>query len=82
MATVKNILKHVSAETAGKQRRCYRQRRHVISKGDPCLVVQDGTQSQTTYCAVCAAEILSKADDALTGLHAHFNRASEARDVS
>lgn len=77
MPAVKNILKHVSGEIAGKRRRCYRQRRHVISKGDPCLVVQDGAQSQTTYCAVCAADILSKADDALASLNAHFGRSGE-----
>ena len=39
MAAVKNILKHVSAEVAGRRRKCYRKKAHVILKGDPCLVV-------------------------------------------
>lgn len=47
MAAVKDMLKHVSAETAGRRRRCYRKTTHVILKGDPCLVVHDGPQSQT-----------------------------------
>lgn len=72
MATVKNILKHVSAETAGRRRKCYRKITHVILKGDPCLVVRDGPQSQTTYCTVCASEILAKADKSLADLHTHF----------
>lgn len=74
MAAVKNILKHVSVEVAGKRRRCYRKRTHVILKGDTCLVVHDGPQHQTTYCAVCASEILVKADASLADLHARFVR--------
>lgn len=72
MSAVKNILKHVSAEVAGRRRKCYRTKAHVILKGDPCLVVHDGPQSQTTYCSVCASEILAKADLSLADLHAHF----------
>ncbi|KDS92624.1 hypothetical protein DHOM_10015 [Dermabacter hominis 1368] len=72
MAAVKNILKHVSAEVAGRRRKCYRTKEHVILKGEPCLVVHDGPQSQTTYCAVCASDILTKADQSLAGLHRNF----------
>lgn len=72
MAAVKNILKHVSAEVAGRRRKCYRKQAHVILKGEPCLVVQDGPQSQTTYCIECALEILSRADLSLAGLRAHL----------
>ncbi len=72
MAAVKNILKHVDAEVAGKKRKCYRKQTHVILKGQTCLVVRDGPQSQTTYCALCAAEILARAEVALTDLHASF----------
>lgn len=72
MAAVKNILKHVSAVAAGQRRKCYRKRTHVILKGEPCLVVRDGPQSQTTYCADCAAEILAKASGELADLHTHF----------
>lgn len=79
MPAVKNILKHVSGEVAGRRRKCYRHSDHMIRKGEPCLVVQDGPQSQTTYCARCAAEILGKADSCLEQLHAHFAEASGLR---
>ncbi len=72
MATVKNILKHVSTEVAGRRRKCYRKKSHEILKGDPCLVVRDGPQSQTTYCTVCASEILTKADGVLADLRVQF----------
>jgi hypothetical protein len=68
MAAVKNVLKHVSTEMAGKRRRCYHHRAHEIVKGEMCLVVRDGSQSQTTYCSVCATEILAKANKVLAGL--------------
>lgn len=72
MAAVKNILKHVSKEVAGRRRKCYRKKTHVILKGDPCLVVRDGPQNQNTYCAICASEILTKANGTLADLHTHF----------
>lgn len=78
MAAVKNILKHVSAETAGRRRKCYRKKAHVILKGDPCLVVRDGPQSQTTYCTVCASEILAKADKSLADLRTPFTAPHDA----
>lgn len=72
MAAVKNILKHVHAEVAGRRRKCYRKKTHIILKGDPCLAVRDGAQNQTTYCTVCASEILTKANGALADLYTHF----------
>lgn len=78
MAAVKNILKHVSTEVAGRRRKCYRKKSHVILKGEPCLVVHDGPQSQTTYCALCASEILAKADKSLADLHMHFTAPKDA----
>lgn len=74
MPAVKNILKHVSTEVAGRKRKCYRKDAHIILKGQPCLVVRDGPQSQTTYCPVCAAEILARAEQMLIDLHASFAR--------
>lgn len=78
MAAVKNILKHASAETAGRRRKCYRKNTHVILKGDPCLVIRDGPQSRTTYCTVCASEILAKADRSLADLHARLTAPHDA----
>lgn len=78
MAAVKNILKHVSAEIAGRRRKCYRKKMHVILKGDPCLVVRDGPQNQTTYCTVCASEILARANGALADLRTHLAAVDDA----
>lgn len=78
MAAVKNILKHVSAEVAGRRRKCYRKKTHVILKGDPCLVVRDGPQNQTTYCTVCASEILARANGALADLCTHLAARDDA----
>lgn len=77
MAAVKNVLKHVSTEVAGRKRRCYRSKNHSIVKGDTCLVVRDGPQKETTYCTKCAADILAKADQALAELHGGFGVADE-----
>lgn len=72
MTAVKDVLKHLHTEVAGRKRKCNRKKTHAILKGETCLVVHDGPQSQTTYCAVCAAEILTKADQSLVALHAQF----------
>lgn len=79
MAAVKNVLKHVSTEVAGRKRRCYRKQTHTIVKGETCLVVRDGPQKETTYCAACAAEILAKADESLASLHEAFRVGVAAR---
>lgn len=75
MAAVKDVLKHLRIEVAGRRRKCNRKKTHTIFKGEACLVVRDGPQSQTTYCAVCAAEILAKADESLAALLAQFSGA-------
>jgi hypothetical protein len=78
MAAIRNVLKHVSTEVAGRRRRCYRRRVHVILKGDTCMVVRDGSQNASTYCAECAAEILARADESLAALHGAFTNDATA----
>ena len=69
MPAVKDVLKHVTMQVAGRQRKCYRQpRKHLIVKGELCLVVRDGPQRQSTYCMTCASEILDLAETRLEGL--------------
>jgi hypothetical protein len=70
MPATKDILRHVSIETAGKKRKCYRKSDHSITKGEVCLVVKDGPQNQRTYCTVCASDILEKAQGNLEKLTA------------
>lgn len=78
MAAVKNVLKHVSTEVAGRRRKCYHTSKHEILKGETCLVVRDGPQSQTTYCADCAVAIIAKAGQSLSELSAEFDKAPAA----
>lgn len=77
MAAVKNVLKHLSTEVAGRKRKCYHSKKHEILKGETCLVVHDGPQSQTAYCAACAADILAKAGRSLSELSADFATAPQ-----
>jgi glycosyltransferase A (GT-A) superfamily protein (DUF2064 family) len=68
MPAIKDILKHVRVEQARGKRTCSRHRKtHVISKGDLCLVVQNG-QDEPNYCIECAAEILRLAQENLNTL--------------
>jgi hypothetical protein len=69
MPAVKDVMRHITIEVAGKKRKCYRQpSKHVIAKGERCLVVADGPQDRSTYCVTCACEILRLAQVRLTHL--------------
>ena len=69
MPAIKDVLKHVSTEVAGKRRKCYRHpTKHIISKGELCLVVKDGSQRKSTYCLSCSREILELAQSQLDDL--------------
>lgn len=73
MAAVKNVLKHVGTEVAGRKRKCYHKNTHEIIKGETCLVVRDGPQSNTTYCKACADAMLTKAEHVLAELRDAFS---------
>lgn len=69
MPAVKDVMRHVTIEVAGRKRKCHRQpKKHVISKGDRCLIVADGPQTRSTYCVTCATEILQLARSRLADL--------------
>lgn len=73
MPAVKNVLKHVRVEQAVRRRQCGRNRtKHIISKGDLCLVVQDG-QNKPNYCLTCAGEILILAQSNLDALKSQLS---------
>lgn len=62
MPKVRDILVHVSVETAERRRKCHRNRKHSIQQGDGCLVIKGGAfNSKRNYCQQCAAEILGRA---------------------
>lgn len=75
MAKVREILGHVSVETAKGKRICHRNRRaHSIAKGEPCLVIREpASGGSKNYCVSCAAAILKCAEADLKRLHQHLS---------
>lgn len=63
MAKVREILGHVSVETAKGKRICHRNRRsHSIAKGELFLLIREAASGGSkNYCRVCAAAILERA---------------------
>jgi hypothetical protein len=68
MPKVKQVLKHVSVETAQRRRKCYRKpTKHAIEAADICLVVVEAGIKRN-YCPECAEPILATAEDDLNQL--------------
>ena len=63
MPKVREVMGHVSVETAKGDRICHRNRKsHGIAKGELCLVIREAASSGSkNYCLVCAAPILEQA---------------------
>lgn len=75
MPAVKDVMRHVTIEVAGRKRKCYRQpEKHVIVKGERCLVVVDGAHDRSTYCVTCGVEILQLARSRLNDLTQSMGR--------
>lgn len=70
MPAVRDVLGHVSIETADKRRKCHRKpSKHSIAKGETCLVIRGGPfNSPKNYCKECALEILDRATASLAAL--------------
>ena len=74
MPRVKEILIHVSVQTAGAKRKCHRApTKHAITKGNVCLVVKDpASGSSRNYCPECAEPILDQAQEDLEAFRAEL----------
>ena len=73
MPKVRDILVHVSVETAERRRRCYRKQEHNIPQGQQCLVIRTGpTHSKHNYCRQCAPQILDLAEKRLAEIKGSF----------
>ena len=72
MPKVREVLGHVSVETAERRRVCHRNRgSHAIAKGEACLVIREPASSGSrNYCRVCAEPILAQAAQDLAELRA------------
>lgn len=69
MAKVKDILVHVSVETAVSRRKCHRSEKHGVAAGNRCLVVKQGLYKRN-YCGTCASAILASAEIRLAAIKA------------
>lgn len=71
MPKVREVLGHVSVETAERRRVCHRNREHTIAKDEACLVIREPASSGSkNYCRVCAGPILAQAAQDLADLRA------------
>lgn len=70
MPKIREILGHVSIQTAARKRKCTRKPdKHAIAKGESCLVIKGGTyNAEQSYCGECASAILDKAEQDLSHL--------------
>jgi len=60
MRAPRDILKHVCVEIAKAKRKCYRDQKHRIAKGERCLVIkEEGLGGSKNYCVTCAGHILN-----------------------
>jgi hypothetical protein len=69
MPKVRQVLKHVSVETAQRKRKCHRTSTHAIPKGAICLVIKDeASGGSKNYCTECAEPILKNVEEDLARL--------------
>ena len=69
MPQIRDILVHISATTALKQRKCHRTKKHVISSGTTFLLVRNsGGLGSKNYCPECAKTIMDLAEEKIITL--------------
>ena len=74
MPRIRDILVHVSVETAQGQRKCRRNKARIIEKGEQCLVVKTGPMnSPYSYSVEGAQQILNDAWKKLASLYSSLN---------
>ena len=76
MPKIRDILVHVSVETARGKRHCHRTRARTIEKGELCLVVKTGPMNAPySYSAENAKQMLDDAWKKLQSLYKDLNLA-------
>lgn len=65
---IRDLLVGVDVRTAGRRRKCGRNKNHQIPKGEACLVVKREGRGEKAYCKSCAAELLEVVDNRLTDI--------------
>lgn len=66
---IRNILLAVEIRPAGKLSKCSHDRRHVITKGEPRVVIKNAAAvGEKGYCTTCATAIIALAKQRITEL--------------
>jgi uncharacterized Zn-binding protein involved in type VI secretion len=70
MASHRSLLLRVEVKPAGRKCNCAHNKAHVITKGEPRLVVKVPgiAQAEKGYCAECGAAMVAQAEDQLRGV--------------
>jgi hypothetical protein len=69
MRAPRDILKHVTVEAAKAKRKCYRNNKHSILKGELCVVIQESNfGGSKNYCVTCSEAILNAAANRIRAL--------------
>jgi len=69
MSQTRDVLGHMSIDTAIRRRKCYRSAKHQVYPGENFLLIRESyTLGFKNYCKQCAREIIVAADKKLTEL--------------
>lgn len=81
MPKLKRLLVNAFVEVAQRQRRCSRNKGHVISHGRKCLVIKENMMKRN-YCLECANVILQKAQIDLGSLAGELQGDGRSQEVA
>jgi hypothetical protein len=76
MASFKSLLQRVTVRPAGRKCNCAHNKKHVITKGEPRLIVKaPGVATpEKGYCADCGLEMVARAQKDLEDIQARLAR--------
>lgn len=72
MGATKSVLRTCYVEDSKGTRKCGRNKKHPITKGDRCLVFKESMKSPKSYCVPCARIILERGQEDLARLIAEL----------
>ncbi len=73
MTKIRDILVHVSVETAIRGRKCHRNKKHRVQPGKNLLSIREsGSLGSKNYCDPCAKEILVLASEKIKTIVERF----------
>lgn len=75
---IRDLLVGVEVRTAGRRRKCGRNKNHQILMGEACLVVKRQGRGEKAYCRLCASEILDHVDGRTTDIRGELGLDAES----